>query len=151
MGAGDVGARRVALAGPQTACVLSEGLRNGLVRSEFSTEPVQLSRELGDAPGPFCVRRIEVGSVAHRRELSAELFELPALVVDLDPQGATPRGDVGPLFEDGLQRLGRGSHFVEPGPSDGVVPGAVDALVAVVHGPRWSILAFEGVPGVESP
>src|SRR5215210_7359512 len=72
----------------------------------------RLPRGLGDAPGPLFVGRVEVGSVAHRRELGAELFEPPALVVDLDLRGAAPRDDVSPLFEDGLERLGRGRHFV---------------------------------------
>src|SRR5215218_7608769 len=107
-----MGAGLVTLASPQTVGVLSEGLRDGLVRGEFSTEPVQLSGELGDAFGPLLVGRVEVGPVAHRRELGAELFELPALVVDLDPQGAAPRDDVGPLFENGLKRLARGGYFV---------------------------------------
>ena len=44
MGAGDVGAGLVTLTGPQTIGVLGEGLRDGLVRGEFSTEPIQLSQ-----------------------------------------------------------------------------------------------------------
>ena len=107
MGAGDVGTGLVTLPSPQTGGVLSEGLRDGLVRGEFSTESVQLSRELDGASGPFLVGRVEVGPVTHRSEFGAELFELPALVVNLVPQGFAPRDDVGPLLEDGLQRLKR--------------------------------------------
>ena len=69
-----LGAGLVMLSGPQTVSVLGEGLGYGLVRGEFSTQPVQLPGELGDASGPFPVRGVEVGPVAHRRELGAELL-----------------------------------------------------------------------------
>src|SRR5215218_5569737 len=151
VGTPDVGAGRVALAVTQAPGVLQERLGDGLVGGEPGPEAVDLPGEHGCPVGALRAGSVEVGPAAHRREPGAELLELAALLVDLGPQRLAPRDDIFPLFEDGLYRLAGGKHLVEPGPAHGVVPGASNGLVAVVHRARRGVLTLEGIPGVEPP
>src|SRR4051812_33403662 len=83
--------------------------------------------------------------------LHTESLQLAALLLDLDLQCGSSLCHHCLLLSHGVERLGQGRNFVEPGPAYGIVPRASYAPVAIEHRSRGSVLALKGVPDVQAP